>query len=234
MTGRYGERTRTTEPVANFGVRPSSGGGSSAVNVYEAEFLAPGTWTWPGNVSFVEVLVVGGGQGSGSAGSNSGGAGGVGIFQVPVSAPVPVTVGAGGTAPLGAGGTTFFGPSSPPLPNALARAGGGNTSGLYGGSHPGSPAFPTPTTPYGSFGTYAGPTNAPAATSGGANGLLGRTVDMGGMNKFGYGGGAPGFCGKGAEGRSAPLANTGNGACRTAPGGYAGGSGYVLVRWYEP
>lgn len=93
-------------------------------------FNAPGTWTWPGNVSYVDVFVVGGGGGAalrtepypGPSGGPvtaryAGGGGGIRfVVGVPVSAPVPVTVGAGGaaqpSAPLAAnpGGDSSFGP----------------------------------------------------------------------------------------------------------------------------
>ena len=100
-------------------------------------FISPSTWTNPGSVTQVRVLVIGAGGGSGSkltTGSGTGGGGGVGYaVNVPVSGPVAVTIGvagAGGTFPgSGAsGGTSSFG-------SLVSCTGGGG----------GVPSNPTPT-----------------------------------------------------------------------------------------
>ena len=132
----------------------------SGTRVFQEVFNAPGTWTWPGRVSGVEVLIVSGG-GGGQTGPTTppltvaisptawAGSGGVGVFTVPVSGPVPVTVGAGGTAVAypatpalglqngGNGGSSAFGSLTPPIPI--------NTAWLEGGLGAGQPA---PTYPY--------------------------------------------------------------------------------------
>ncbi len=124
---------------------------------YEQIFTAPGTWTCPPTVTWVEVTAVGGGGGGTGAypGQTGGGAGGGGVRRdfVPVSGPVPVTIGAGGTvgtpAPPfsgstagSAGGTTSFGPFS--VGGGGGAAGGGASGptaappdGGGGGSRPG-------------------------------------------------------------------------------------------------
>lgn len=236
MSARYGDKTRSGDPVSGFGQR-TSGGGGATLNVYEQEFLAPGTWTQPSpSVTFVEVLVVGGGMAGGSDPSliRGGGGGGVGVFHVPVSGPMPVTIGAGGTAPFGGGGTTWFGPSTPPTPNNIARAGGGGSGGLYGGSMYAPPDVLGPSFGPVGFGSQGfTQTGSPGpGFGGGAGGGIGNGWAIGGNNKWGYGGGAPGFCGQGRD-TTAPLANTGHGGC-TGSTGRAGGSGYCLVRWYAP
>ena len=76
-------------------------------------FTAPGTWTNPGTVTQVRVIVVGGGGGGGNPGP-FGGSGGVAVAIVPIPAsPVAVTVGTGGTSinsgPTTPGNTSSFG-----------------------------------------------------------------------------------------------------------------------------
>lgn len=292
MSARYGDRTRSGEPVANAGQRQSIAGG---LDVYETEFLAPGTWTWPGNCNFVEVLIVGGG-GAGKTGTppsptndwTVAGGGGVGTFMVPVSAPVPVTVGAGGTAapfpspaPLsnGApGGLSAFGPTSPPVPTVTVQVGGGMGAGT---STPFDPVFPitirggasagnSNCAMGGRFGTPASeatsPTKAWAGGGGGALGMLGVHPDgyRIGVGTYGYGAGgyssdfattkgvtAAGYPAQlvfpfpvSSIAATAGIANTGQagGSANNPPAtpypsvtmsGKAGGSGIVIVRWYE-
>lgn len=238
MSARYGDKTRSGEPVSNAGQRQVASGGGSAVQVYEQEFLAPGTWTWPGVCTEVEVLVVSGGS-SGSrapalpvptAGQfGTAGAGGkVGTFVVPVSAPVPVTVGAGGTTPSwpgptptrgpNAGGDSAFGPTAPPIPT--------NTS------------YVTPTSPdqFITSDRYGY----------GASGLTGSPDGWVG----GFGSARPAWYPQSATAESG-WANTGEGggswSNQNIPTPYGppytakspyfqagdGGSGIVIVRWYE-
>lgn len=155
MSARYGSRTRTGEAVSGLGRRGDAGGGSLVM--YAETFTAPGTWTWPGKVSYVEVFAVGGGGGGGlepltpvpgetSSYQGGGGGGRVIAWQpTPVSAPMPVTIGAGGTGmktPGGpgsiqatVGGTTAFGPLGPgpipAIPAPTVAAGGGGAGVNY-------------------------------------------------------------------------------------------------------
>lgn len=281
MTVRYGDKARSGEPVGNAGQRQTTGG--SAQTGYEQTFTSPGTWTWPGKVTHVEVLLVGGGGGSGSTSApprpsqwRAGGGGGGGVrmvYDIPVSAPVPITVGAGGTAgtfPLGsggAGGDSAFGPITPPIPPSTYKVGGGGggctdganpttpvsaappdgggaggrslrfSTGAAGGSY-GMPSYPSVAAP--------GPSPAPQATNdgGGAGALTNGTYLFGGLGKWGYGfggnirnfvqltGGLHPFY----QDATAGAANTGNGAGQAASfsqSGAAGGSGIVIVRWWE-
>lgn len=153
MSLRFGDKTRSGEPVAGFGQRASSGGGSWVMT--ETVFNAPGTWTCPPTVTSVEVIVVGGGGGGGGAAtspgvtSGGGGGGGVRTAIVPVSGPVPVTVGAGGaggtpTTSAQTGGNSAFGPLGPgPVPTipptTIAVGGGGGGSSYL----PAETALPT-------------------------------------------------------------------------------------------
>lgn len=155
MSARYGDKTRSGEPVSNAGKRQTAGG---TIQVYEQEFTSPGNWTWPGVATFVQVLMVGGGGGGSTAGSTlpapaasrflDGGGGAVIEYRVPVPAvlvttpgptfnTVPVTIGAGGAGGTNApgptpsfnaspGGTSLFGP-----PTTAYKAGGGK-GGIYG------------------------------------------------------------------------------------------------------
>lgn len=78
-------------------------------------FTAPGTWTNPGNVTSVKVVVIGGGGGGNPATSpqgntRAGGFGGYAEAIVPIpTSPVTITRGAGGAANA-AGSTSSFGP----------------------------------------------------------------------------------------------------------------------------
>ena len=155
MSARYGDRTRSGDAVSQGGRRVVTGGaGGGAQSMYEETFTSPGTWTWPGNVTHVEVLLVGGGGGAGSQATapspagyaGHGGGGGVRmVYDIPVSAPVPVTVGAGGAGGTfpnsngSVGGDSAFGPLSPPIPPTTYKVGGG------GGGVAGSGSFPVPT-----------------------------------------------------------------------------------------
>ena len=156
MSSRYGDRTRSGDSVSGRGRRASSGG--TVKQPYEQVFTSPGTWTWPGKVTTVEVFCVGGGGGGGgsgpwpsipplAAGGGGGGGGAVLTGQVTVSAPVPVTVGAGGAGGLNAngtqGGASAFGPLGPgpfplvPASTFFAGGGGGGQRGGIGSVSPG-------------------------------------------------------------------------------------------------
>lgn len=287
MSARYGDRTRSGDAVPGSGRRVTP----SLPNVYEKEFLAPGTWTKPANVSFVEVLLVGGGEGGGGfhptpANGSGGSGGGVGIFYVPVSGPVPVTVGAGGSGGIG---TTLV---PAPVPGTFGAAGGttsfGSVSVGGGDSQTVRPAGPPASVIGGANSIYGGaavrfaPGSVPSRQSAGAgaggpavgsrlapNTEIGRanpTTDfMGGASRFGFGGGASPM-GPAPDGdliaqwssgipaypaqfmipgqpATAGRANSGDGGgsgtslsnplVPSMLNGSTGGSGYVLVRWYE-
>ena len=209
MSARYGSKTRSGEAVSDLGRRPTGGAGGGGLNFYEEEFLAPGTWTWPGNTSFVEVLIVGGGGGGKHDATpppgtrfHAGSGGGVGVFTVPVSAPVPVTVGAGGVAgtapsPNGtSGGYSAFGTVTPPVPSFpvyLAIVNGGQGAGapvpqvFYGGG-----TYSTSQTQQPQYGYMGGPTPSPteSAVGGGAGAKLqlGPTA-FALMDRYGFGAG---------------------------------------------
>jgi len=194
MTARYGDRTRVSSPVGSWGKEAEAGG---VPQPYEEVFTAPGTWTWPGTVSGVEVTVVGGGGGGQSTtptvgSAAGGGGGGVRRVLIPVSAPVPVTVGAGGAAgtlspttasPGSAGGTSAFGPLGPgPIPSIPPTTvavggggGGGNNTGAppIGGGGGGAAASPGPVGNAPSSGLYGFPGSGNAPFPGWAGGGLG-------------------------------------------------------------
>lgn len=147
-SGIINDRTDKNRHVRYTGVRPIRKG-----VVVQQEFTAPGTWTRPEGVDFVEVLVVSGG-GAGQtqqttvpvplvASTEYAGAGGVGVFTVNVTGPVPVIVGAGGTAtpypvtpglPViagGSGGSSGFGSiGTPPIPADAVWIEGGLGAGV--------------------------------------------------------------------------------------------------------
>lgn len=284
MSLRYGDKTRVGEASSKAGRNDPT-----ILNVYEQEFLAPGTWTWPGKCNFVEVLVVGGGGGGKTMAPpftapqlNVAGGGGVGVFSVPVNAPVPVTVGAGGPSPTypnpgplsvgGNGGTSAFGSLTPPIPSDVAQVGGGEgveastpiPTAIRGGAETSrNYAFG------GKFGTagirQAGPTNRRWGGGGGEQGSFAVWPDAFavGFGTYGYGAGGHDYNAiyQGATRAGVPSEyvspflgvnriGTAGGANTGAAGGTghyppaapypaplmsgkAGGSGIVIVRWYE-
>lgn len=151
----------TIRDASNFPIVQAAYEGIGTRQPREDVFTAPGTWTRPPNVNFVQVIVVGGGGGGSRLVSapnpglfpptypsigGGGGGGGIRMEMVPVSAPVPVTVGAGGTgetptALSTTGGTSAFGSTAPPIPaNTLFVDGGGGSTGNIPG--PLLPTFP--------------------------------------------------------------------------------------------
>ena len=178
---------------------------------YEQVFKAPGTWTCPPTVTWVDVTAVGGGGGGTGAypGQTGGGAGGGGVRRdfVPVSGPVSVTIGAGGTVgspapPIGGstagsvGGTTSFGPFSV---GGGGGAAGGGASGPTAAPPTGGGAGSRPgfilRSDAGQYGTMFLGGNGGGAldagffqTLGSGSASLGASVS-GGKGKYGYGGG---------------------------------------------
>lgn len=250
----------------------------------EQEFTSPGTWTCPSTTTWVEVIAVGGGGGGGGGmwqagiagppGPGGGGGGGAVVRKwVPVTGPVPITVGSGGAggsitipgvpAPAPpyvyvaaqSGGTTGFGPLTPPVPSLTVQAGGGGFGG--GGISPGNvyPGVPVPWAIPGNAPTYGG--GGGGATSGpfylspepatwgqgywgapgtqvGGGGARGSTIPAPNANAYNgigygiYGGGGqsnPNYNFIGSFGGGASGLNGSNGTANTGGGGGAGTAG---------
>lgn len=177
MVARYGDRTRVSQQVSSWGKDVEGGaGGVAPLNV--ETFTAPGTWTWPGNVDFATVTIVGGGGGSGGVvnfgpnitSSGSGGGGGVRVETVPVTGPEPVVVGAGGTG----------GAASPSAPLRQAGLGGTTSFGSFSvdGGAGGRESGPVPTARNG--------LNAPADGGGGGEGNGNPSLLQGSGGLYGY------------------------------------------------
>lgn len=235
MSARYGSRTQSGEAVSGFGQRSLSAI-SGGQTFYEETFTAPGTWTWPGSVTHVEVLLVGGGGGGGAnPGGGSGGGGGVRWeLDVPVSAPVPVTVGAGGVGSssptaiaAGVGGDSTFGPL------VVGGGGGGANPGTTpsscnappnGGGGGGRRSPPVPSVP--SVGGDYGVPGIASQVGGGAtlDGTRSGYGASGGVNSLGK------YAGQVAQDSGDSRANTGTGGNF---GAYDGGSGIVIVRYWQ-
>jgi len=160
VTGTLSAGGNISTPTGTVTASSFSGDGSSLTGIAGGfsnmeVFTSPGTWTNPGNVQKVKVIVVGGGGNGVNAypGANisSGGAGGAAIEVVPFPSGtnVSVTVGnAGGTSSFGAycsatGGTS--GASSGPNNAQAIRSGGSGSGGqinINGGPGQGSAASP--------------------------------------------------------------------------------------------
>lgn len=198
---KYGAKTRSGDAVSSFGQRATA-----AKQFNEEVFTAPGTWTKPNNVDYVDVYVIGGGGGMRGAPilTGQGGAGRVNYeFGVPVSGPVPITVGAGGTSatwtpgplvivPHSAGGESAFGPTASPIPATTVRAGGGGSGGSS------IPTAVQPANPAANVTAAFRGQDAPPIGGGGGGGVLVPTTVSptrqyrGGIGYFGY----PGMTGK--------------------------------------
>lgn len=230
MVARYGDRTRVSQQVSSWGKDGVAAGGG-AKEPYQEIFTAPGTWTWPSNVTEVDVTLVGGGGGGGGDSAprassplpatmkyGGGGGGGVRVERIPVAGPQPVVVGAGGvggragnipTRQLGTnGGSSSFGP---------VTVGGGGAGG------PQSPinfnGFAAPPDGGGGGGTGgqlpAGPTTLNGA-AGGTYGAPGTPSAIG--DRTGGAGGAGGAAGMRRVGTSSESYG---GAARDGFGGGA-------------
>lgn len=185
------------------------------VGAREWHFTAPGTWIWPGTISQVEVILVGGGGGGGGAGTGAtngiaggGGGGGVRIETVPVTGPVPVIVGAGG-----AGGV---GQLTPPDFTVITKGAPGGDSSfgsvVVGGGGGGGANAPTQPNPQDGL-------DAPPIGGGGGGGMgLGPTLGQAGL------GGAFGF--PGARSR-----NWFGSPTVTSVGTAGGGGGAAMHGW---
>lgn len=110
----------------------------------QVTYSSPATWTWPGTIDTVEVVLVGG-AGAGQYWPNpvvptsrvtvQGGGGGIRMGIVPVSGPVPIVVGAAGTV---------IGPT-PSTPSPATNPGGSSSFGSFavdGGAGAGKSAPP--------------------------------------------------------------------------------------------
>lgn len=153
-------------------------------------FTAPGTWTWPGNVSNALVYLVGGGGGGVEVFPGNiyaGGGGGVRRLFVPVTAPVSVTVGAGGSGIYYAA-----------FPVTSSNPGGSSSFGPYSVGGGGGALFPAP--PTGGGGGSGGKTSAwlPTVSSPSIGGL-GGTYGYPGLLRMGGGAGGTGVASPGTN-----------------------------------
>lgn len=189
-----------------------------------------------------------------------GGGGGVKRAVVPVSAPVPVTVGAGGAAAspgtgnnAAIGGTSSFGPLGPgPIPlipaSTIAAGGGGGGGGAnpnrnappIGGGGGGGIIYTGPVT-QGFFVSTGGLGRGGIRESGGSmRSVSGLSSSANVPGLYGLaGGGATGYF-SGSDGAASGYQNTSYpdspAKANMGGGGYgsaAGGSGVVIVRWFE-
>ena len=132
----------------------------------QVTYTTPGTWTWPGNIDFVEVILVGGGGGAGRTPGpvfptgGAGGGGGVRTVTVPVTGPVPYTIGAGGTSASGPAPTLSNTPGGDTSFGSYSVGGGGRSRG---GAPPDGGGTGTITQPPGLYGKNISPEVYPGA-----------------------------------------------------------------------
>ena len=186
-----------------------------------------GTWTVPDGVTSVNVYVIGGGAGGSNSASYGGGGGGCAYspsFSVTPGASLAYSVGAGGSATVAGGNSTFStltggggGIPSSQLQNGGTASGGafnytggnGNSGGFGWGGGGGSSAG---TTSNGNIGDTGG--------SGGAGGVAVTNGGAGGTGKSSGNNGDPG---------SAPGGGGGSGGAGATGG--SGGAGYIKLAW---
>lgn len=104
--------------------------GSGGILAKSQEFTATGTWTKPGNVQWVDVILVGGGGGSGGSAADNqcagGGGGGEVVHRIiRVTANVVVTIGGGGAAGAAGDNTGVNGTASTLATGCTLSASGG-------------------------------------------------------------------------------------------------------------
>lgn len=207
---------------------PIGAGDASAMLVEVFNTTGAHTWTKPTGAKLVEVIAIGAGGGGGGgmrrasgsgAYSSGGGGGGARVHALfaasALSGTEDVTVGAGGTAGVGAtsadvqggagggGGATTFGTTV----KLRAYGGGGGSGGSDSGSAGGGGA---------GFGSAGGnTTNNIAGTAGSLGGAIGGAAAAGADNAGAYGG----------AGGSAGVANSAASVGGSAVAGGCGGSG---------
>lgn len=234
---------------------PSYSSRSGGYTVARFAEVGGGTWTVPGGVSSVELLVVGGGGGGAGQGVGGGGGGGGGgvyykaAYAVTPGSSIAFTVGAGGKGgPANGYGTAG---SSSSFANFISYGGGGATTGwgvtgASGGNNQGGTGFPATGGTQGYYGSGCGAGAAGVATNGATGGaglsysITGTATHyagggggiMGGLGGLGGGGGGspntstPAFSGTNALGG-------GGGGGWNQPGG-SGGSGVLILAFATP
>ena len=146
--GTYTTATITVDEDGR--VTSASSGSAGATNFMKVPVLAKqgpasGTFTANATASILEVFAYGGGGGGGTAiypagSGGTGGEAGYGYWIVPISQPysVPYSVGNGGNAPGGTGGTTYLGTAPTYDVQANGGQGGPNSPGPHNPQPPGS------------------------------------------------------------------------------------------------
>ena len=218
---------------SQFAPDPSTGGTLETIT-------SSGTYVSPNPGSALALAIGGGAAGVGSGPGGGAGYADVGWVDLPASG-IAVTLGAGGTSPGGAGGTTSIGTlsaaggGSPGLagdggsgggsgthgPTAFNRGGSGGSPAIGGGSGSGQPIGNIFVAP-GSGGANRGAGGGVyAGGAGGGTQTLGPAGIPNGTATYGGGGGGGGVAGSSAT--PTPFGNSNAGA---------GGAGRVfLLRW---
>mgnify|MGYP001296440038 FL=1 len=200
----------------NEGVVTNTGGGTISDNTNRTNFIthtfnSPGTFTTDGQITEVEVMVIGGGGGGGGRRYGAGGGAGGVIFKsgITLTGPAAIVIGSGGSSnsqnrgdagsnstfaagtPLaltgkgGGGGGSYDGTGT----GAPGGSGGGCTSrGSHSGGSATQPGTHSPGTDYGyRGGNYGGIGNGYSSPGGGGAGGTGTDTNVG-SNGGGNGG----------------------------------------------
>lgn len=138
---------------------------SNVAQVKEERITSTGTWTWPGDIDWVEVTVVSGGGGGGGNTGSAGGGGAVIRRNVPVTGNVAVTIGAGGNAGTPSAAATNGGTSLWGAPIAVQPVATTTQVVVFGGGRGGN-GFVPPSLTFPSISSAAG------GTGGGSNSTI--------------------------------------------------------------
>jgi hypothetical protein len=230
----YGNAWQTVAQLSS-GAITATGGTITTSGSYKIHtFNSSSTFTITAGSGTIEYMLVGGGGGAtgGVSGVNYGSGGAAGVVRTGNitlgEGTYTITVGAGGSAGGGPGGTSEI------LGYASATGGNGATNGFAGANNADYSGAAN-----GGGGTEAGGGAGAGGNASNNSGGIGALSSITGASTYYGGGGGGGYSGPGGQGgggnaNSSGQANTGGGAGGTSAGNnFSGGSGKVILRYIQ-